>query len=95
MSKRKRANYTAEFKARVCIEAIKEELTLSELAAKYEVHSNLISKWKKEFLERAGEIFKEPKQKKETDNSKLYQQIGELKVENDWIKKKLGILERM
>jgi transposase len=87
MSKRKRTSYTAEFKARVCIEAIKEELTLSELAAKYEVHGNLISKWKKEFLERAGEIFKEPKQKKETDNSKLYQQIGELKVENDWIKK--------
>ena len=95
MSKRKRTSHTPEFKARVCIEAIKEEMTLSELAAKYEVHGNLISKWKKEFLERAGEIFKEPKKNKDKDNSKLYEKIGQLEVENDWIKKKLGILERI
>jgi transposase-like protein len=59
------------------------------LAAEYEVHSQLIRNWKKEFLERASEIFQNGKQKNgaESREPSLYQQIGQMKVENDWLKK--------
>ena len=53
-----RRKFTAAFKAEVAIEAIKERYTLAELSKKYEVHPNMINKWKKEFLERSAEIFR-------------------------------------
>lgn len=95
MSKRTRRNFSAEVKAKVCIEAIKEQKTIAELSAEYEVHPNVIRTWKKEFLERSAEIFKDGKtdtsatQKKEEE---LYKQIGQMKVEMDWLKKKLSPL---
>lgn len=95
MTKRTRRNFSPALKAKICIEAIREEKTIAELAEEYEVHSNVIRTWKKEFLERAGEIFVKGKQKNtaEEREPELYQQIGQMKVEIDWLKKKLGLLD--
>lgn len=95
---RKRRQFTAEFKARVVRAALKEDKTLSELASQFDVHPNQITKWKKQVVEGMVESFsrkpsEEIKQLKERE-SKLYQQIGKLQVDLDWLKKKgreLGI----
>jgi transposase-like protein len=87
--------FSAEFKAKVAIEAIKEVKTISELAQIYQVHPNVISLWKKEFLANAGKVFE--KGKKESDqieklkkeNDDLIHQIGKLTVDNNWLKKKV------
>ncbi len=98
MTKQSRRKFSADFKARVALEAIKNQKTLSELSEQFEVHSVTISKWKAEFLENMSVIFENGKEKKDNDGSpeleKLYAQIGQLKVENDFLKKsarKLGI----
>lgn len=87
-SKRK---FTAEFKAKVALEAIKEKQTLVELAAKYELHPNQITEWKRQFLEKASLVFteKHPQKEKAESEQKLYEQIGRLQVENEFLKKKL------
>jgi transposase len=93
--KNKRRKFSAAFKAKVAVEAIKEQLTLSELAQKYELHPNQIALWKKEFLENAESVFeRDKKQAEELDKLKnkqeeLYTEIGRLKIESDWLKKKL------
>ncbi len=86
-----RRKFTAEFKARVALEAIKEQSTLAELAVKYEIHPNQITEWKKTFLANATLTFTEklPEKKHEEEVRRLYEQIGQLKVENDFLKKKL------
>ena len=95
MSKRKRRSFSNEFKAKVALEAIREQMTLAELASKYDVHPNQISNWKKELLEGASEIFsgknerEVPPQKVEELTDPLYKEIGQLKVERDWLEKKL------
>ena len=91
---KKRQQYPKEFKARVALEAIKGEKTIAELSAEYEVHSNMIVKWKKQLQENMGEIFarksdREPNDKELIEN--LYKQIGKSQVEIDWLKKKLGL----
>ena len=85
----KRRKFTAAFKAQVAIEALKERLTLAEISKKYEVHPNLISKWKQEFLSRSAEIFETqpPEVDFEAEREKLYARIGKLEVERDWLKK--------
>lgn len=86
----KRRKFTAAFKAQVVIEALKERLTLSEISTKFEVHHNMISKWKQEFLERAPEIFeggKEPKEDFDAERDRLHAKIGELEMQRDWLKK--------
>ena len=89
-SKRKR--YDAVFKAKVALEAIKGEQTISEIASKTGVHPNQISKWKKQALEELPGIFsnvrKKHREQSEELESELYKQIGQLKVELDWLKKK-------
>jgi len=77
---RKRRNYSPEFKAKVALGAIKNEATLAELAARFEVHPNLITKWKRSLLEGAADIFgKDQKSRKiiEDQIDKLYRQIGQ------------------
>jgi len=89
--------HSAAMKAKIAIEAVKEDKTLSELASIYEVHPNQISRWKKQFLKEIPNIFsdKRKKEKKETKDleAQLYQQIGQLKVELDWLKKKSELLQ--
>ena len=91
----KRRRFSAEFKAKVAIEAIKGQKTVAELAGEYEVHANQIMQWKKQLLESLPEVFG---RRREQDTAKqaeladrLYQQIGQLKVELDWLKKKSGL----
>jgi transposase-like protein len=88
--KQKRRKFSGAFKARVAIEALKERETLAELSKRFEVHPNMISKWKQEFLERSGEVFdKKSDADSEVDPEKLYAKIGQLEIENDFLKKSL------
>jgi len=90
----KRRKFSAEFKTKVAIEAIRSIKTLNELSSEYEVHPNQISKWKKQLLTQASQIFKDPKgsdsSTSEKKVEKLYQEIGQLQVELNWLKKKTG-----
>jgi putative transposase len=94
--KSQRKRHTADFKARVALEAAKGNKTINEIAAKYSVHPNLVSQWKKQLLESLPQIFSDPRFKQDHDHeqleAQLYQQIGQLKVELDWLKKKVGLL---
>jgi len=91
MGKRVRRNFGTEFKAKVALEAIKGEQTLSELAQRFEVHPNQIVQWKKELLDRAGEIFeKASKPRKGPDVKALHAKIGQLTMENDFLSVALG-----
>jgi transposase len=91
-SKRKR--HSAEFKAKIALEAAKDVKTLNELASQYNVHPTQISQWKKQLLDGLSSIFST--QKKKTDDTQqldnLYRQIGEMTVQRDWLKKKLTSL---
>ncbi|MEI6950858.1 transposase [Paraflavisolibacter sp. H34] len=93
MSKTSRRKFSSEFKAKVSIEAIREQQTIEALAKKYDVHPSQINTWKKEFLAQSASVFE--KEGKAGGDGKdqlinvLYAQIGELKVANDFLKKKL------
>lgn len=90
--------YNAEFKSKVAISAIKEEMTMAEMSSKYEVHRSQINIWRKLALDEVLHAFKEKRDKDKKDNEKLidelYRQIGQLKVENDWLKKKSALFKR-
>ena len=92
---RQRRRFSTEFKAKVAIEAIKGQRTVAELAGAYEVHPNQVTQWKKQLLESLPEVFgrrrQEDRQQQEELTAQLYQQIGQLKVELDWLKKKSGL----
>ena len=93
--KKKRRKFTGAFKAKVAIEALKERETLAELSKRFEVHPNMISKWKQEFLEKSAEIFdKKSDSETEVDAEKLYSKIGQLEMENDFLKKSLKKIGR-
>jgi len=93
-----RKSYTAKFKAKVAIEAIKGAETLSELSARYEVHPVQISSWKKLALQNLPDAFSRKNAKRKESNDalleELYKQIGQLKVENDWLKKKHELINK-
>jgi transposase-like protein len=90
-----RKKHSAEFKAKVALEALKGLKTINEIASEVQVHPTQINLWKKQLAEELPSIFansRGQKQKSEEDlTASLYQQIGQLKVELDWIKKKSGI----
>ena len=84
--------YEASFKAKVAFEAAKGEKTMAQLAGEYGVHPNQIGRWKAELLEKLPELFSDRRkrvdQDREETEAELYRQIGQLKVELDWLKKK-------
>lgn len=92
MTQRKR--HTAQLKAKVAIEAIKERKTAAQIASQFEVHATQVSQWKKQALDILVETFKTPSKRRdegEFSHELLYSQIGQLKVELDWLKKKSGL----
>lgn len=96
--KKGRRNHSAEFKARVALEAVRGESTIAELAARFEVHPNQITLWKKQVMSELPGLFskKRGRKKKEQDalTDHLYREIGQLKVELDWLKKKHESLDQ-
>ena len=87
-----RKQYSADFKTKVALEAIRGTKTANEIASEYGVHPTQITEWKKLVLERIPELFNTRGNEKHRDEealiANLYQQIGQLKVELDWVKKK-------
>ncbi len=95
----KRRNFTPEEKAKIVIEVLREEKTLNEIAAEYEIHPNQLSRWNAEFISNAGRVFSKEtdevekvKQSYEKEKDELLKQIGQLSYEVAWLKKKSGRL---
>ena len=90
-----RKQYSADFKARVALEALKGHKTMNELVGTYGVHATQIIKWKKHLQNELPQVFSDRRAKRDQDHealqAQLYQQIGQLKVELDWLKKKSGL----
>jgi len=90
----KRKRYSAGFKAKVALEAIRGLKTINEISTEYGVHPNQISKWKKQVLESLSDLFSNKRSQVQRDDSlekdRLYQQIGQLQMELNWLKKKTG-----
>jgi len=88
-----RKRHSAELKAKVALEAIKGQKTVNEIASEYGVHPTQIAQWKKQALDELPDIFSQRRkigaQEEEALQAALYQQIGQLKVELDWLKKKV------
>ena len=95
MSKKTR-NHSADFKFRVAVEALGELKTTSELASEYDIHPTLVRRWKKQLQEGGASIFSHPASQKQKEKeasrqeSELYEQIGRLKMELEWLKKKVA-----
>lgn len=91
MSTKKPKTYTAEFKAKVALDAIKGDLTINDISGKYAVHSTQIHRWKQQALASLKVCFNGKQEKADISNQfeldKLYQQIGQLTCENDFLKK--------
>lgn len=89
-------NHDAAFKAKVALEAVKGEKTIAQIASEYGIHPNQIGQWKKRLLEDLPGLFSDRRRKEEKEGAaetdELYRQIGQLKVELDWLKKKSQIL---
>jgi transposase len=91
MSKRPRRNHAPAFKAKVALEALKEEQTLVELSQRFQVHPNQIAEWKRQLLEHAPELFDRDRKPQEGPNVKdLHAKIGQLSMENDFLSTALG-----
>jgi transposase len=97
---KKRKQHSAAFKTKIVLEALKEEKTVAQLASQYEVHPTMIHAWRREFLEKASSVFEDKRKQQEASSEPekltehLYKQIGQLKVENDFLKNacdKLGL----
>jgi putative transposase len=92
--KGKRKQHTAAFKAQVALAAVKADKTVNELASQYAVHPTLIHAWKKQLLAGAEEVFRNGSTAAaadaEAEKAELFEQIGRLKMELEWLKKKVG-----
>lgn len=90
----KRRNHSPQFKAKVALAALRNEETTAELSNRYGVHQTMINKWKKDLLDGAADIFGKNRKANKTAESNmddLYKEIGKLKVENDFLSKKLNL----
>jgi len=89
-----RKYHSAEFKVKVALEAIKGEKTVTEIASQFGVHPTQVTQWKKQAVEGLSDVFSSRRSRQEKNQEqttdRLYQQIGQLKVELDWLKKKTG-----
>ena len=87
-----RKSYSAAFKAKVALEAVKGDRSLTELSSRYEVHPNQIGQWRKALLAGLPEVFSDKRRRQDEDaeveKARLYEEIGRLKVELDGLKKK-------
>ena len=96
--KKKRRRHSAEYKFKVAIEAAKGEKTLSQLAQQFQLHPGQISAWKHQLLEEGGRVFENNQGQKQREKAmreaELYEQIGRLKMELEWLKKKFGTLDQ-
>ena len=90
-----RKRFSNEFKAKVALAALRGDKTMSELAGEFEVHPAQVSAWRNELKDRATEIFSSPRDKaagnKDELIEELYKNLGQMKVEHDWLKKKLNV----
>ncbi len=93
-----RKSFSPEFMAKVALAAMKEEATMAELSSKYEIHRTQIGNWRRQAMEGLIEVFRGNRDKSGRDREdlieELYRQIGQLRVENEWLKKKSMRLER-
>lgn len=92
MSK-KRKQHSAQFKAKVALAALQNEETTAQLTSRFNIHPTMISAWKRQLVENAGDLFDKnhkPRKQTEAQTDELYRQIGQLKVENDFLARKLG-----
>jgi transposase-like protein len=93
MSKKPRTPRTAAFKKKIALEALREDKTLNQLASQYGVHPLQVGKWKRELIDGAEGLFggkKAPKQDENANQGELEKKIGQLTMENDFLKKKLS-----
>ena len=97
---KQRKQYTGTFKAKVALETIKGQRTVQEIASSYGVHPNQITKWKQQLVAGAADVFTPGRDRNSGDihedavRAELYQQIGKLQVELDWVQNKSGIMRR-
>lgn len=94
--KKQRKTWSADLKAKIALEAIKGQRTVNEIATHYGVHPTQVTQWKKQALAELPQLFSASRARAAQDDeslkAQLYQQIGQLKVELDWLKKKAGLL---
>ena len=91
--RKKRKQHSAQFKAKVALAALQNEETTAQLASRFDIHPTMISTWKRQLLDSAADLFdKNQKSRKQVEGQldELYRQIGQLKVENDFLARKLG-----
>ena len=88
--RKRRKRHESGYKAKVALEAVRERKTVSELASQFSLHPSQIQDWKRVLLKRAGELFAgpSPARREEAEQAELYEQIGRLKMELEWLKKK-------
>jgi transposase-like protein len=95
MKSRQRRSFSAEMKARIAVEAIKGQKTIQEIGSHYGVHPSQVTTWRRQAIEGAPSLFADRRSLPDTSDealkAELYQQIGQLQVELDWLKKKSGL----
>jgi transposase len=89
---KRRKNHSAGFKTKVVLEALQERETIQEIGKKYDIHPNQISTWKTQFLSKASNVFEKgiTKNDDEKEKAELFKKVGQLQMENDFLKKVLG-----
>jgi transposase-like protein len=97
MSKKKQRLYEPDFKAKIALEALKEEKTIAQISSEHDMHANNVINWKRDLVENAGlvfnrsnqeKVYKQELQKKEEETDELYKEIGHLTTKLNWLKKK-------